>query len=104
MDVITFENIYHFTEEDGQEIVAICPNDGVYPNYYNCSTFITCSNGIQYIMECPEGLIWNVEEGKCDWPYNTDCVTYPGIEGIKYILMFQIRLDINVFLLSFFFV
>nr|CAH0112103.1 unnamed protein product [Daphnia galeata] len=57
--------------------VSVCPEDGVYPNYYNCSTFITCSNGIQYVMSCPEGLIWNVDTNKCDWPYNTQCVIYP---------------------------
>ncbi|XP_057369742.1 probable endochitinase [Daphnia carinata] len=55
----------------------ICPEDGVYPNYHNCTTFITCSNGLQYVMSCPEGLIWNVNTNECDWPYNTECVSYP---------------------------
>ncbi|EFX73742.1 putative peritrophic matrix protein PTM2 [Daphnia pulex] len=70
------------TEMDSQETdgrVSVCPEDGVYPNYYNCSTFITCSNGIQYLMACPEGLIWNVDTSECDWPNNTECVTYPAI-------------------------
>ncbi|XP_046644528.1 endochitinase-like [Daphnia pulicaria] len=68
------------TAMDSQETdrrVSVCPADGVYPNYYNCSTFITCSNGIQYVMACPEGLIWNVDTNACDWPYNAECVAYP---------------------------
>ena len=55
-----------------------CPQDGVYPNYYNCSTYISCSNGVIYVMACPDGLIWNVETNTCDWPANTTCVTYPN--------------------------
>ncbi|KAI9565819.1 hypothetical protein GHT06_009614 [Daphnia sinensis] len=65
---------------DAREIEGrayICPADGVYPNYHNCTTFITCSNGLQYVMPCPEGLIWNVNTSECDWPYNTECVSYP---------------------------
>ncbi len=62
-----------FSLLETDERVSVCPADGVYPNYYNCSTFITCSNGIQYVMACPEGLIWNVDTNACDWPYNTKC-------------------------------
>lgn len=69
---------YADVDRDGSSaFAAICPSDGDYPNYYNCTTYITCSNGIQYVMNCPEGLIWNVETGECDWPYNTQCVMYP---------------------------
>lgn len=58
-------------------VAYFCPEDGVYPNYYDCTTFITCSNGLQYVMSCPEGLIWNVDTNECDWPNNTECVSYP---------------------------
>lgn len=72
---LTSRCIWFYLETEGR--AYICPEDGVYPNYYNCTTFITCSNGLQYVMACPEGLIWNVDTNECDWPYNTECVSYP---------------------------
>lgn len=59
---------------------ATCPSDGMFPNYYDCSTYIHCTNGIQYVQPCPEGLIWNLEGGYCDWPENTVCAAYPVVK------------------------
>ncbi len=82
---------FSLLETDGR--VSVCPADGVYPNYYNCSTFITCSNGIQYVMACPEGLIWNVDTNACDWPYNTECVAYPRNINLGKLQVTKIKID-----------
>lgn len=77
---VSFAPRMQATPVDAREIVGVayfCPEDGVYPNYYDCTTFITCSNGLQYVMSCPEGLIWNIDTNECDWPHNTECVSYP---------------------------
>ncbi|XP_018319259.1 protein obstructor-E, partial [Agrilus planipennis] len=48
-----------------------CPHQfGLYKygDARNCGQFKNCANGIAYIIDCPEGLAFNEETYKCDWP------------------------------------
>nr|KAI8754759.1 chitotriosidase-1-like [Biomphalaria glabrata] len=45
-------------------------SDGNYADPNSCSTFISCSGLVTYIMPCPAGLVYNVKFDYCDWPYN----------------------------------
>ena len=45
-----------------EDRTAPCPYDGTWPNFYDCTTYIMCTNGISYVMPCPNGnLIINLE-------------------------------------------
>ncbi|XP_051166462.1 protein obstructor-E-like [Leptopilina boulardi] len=40
----------------------------------NCGKFMNCADGVGYIFDCPEGLAYNSETYRCDWPDQvTDC-------------------------------
>ncbi|XP_055885848.1 chitinase-3-like protein 1 [Biomphalaria glabrata] len=45
-------------------------SDGNYADPNSCSTFISCSGLVTYIMPCPAGLVYNVKYDYCDWSYN----------------------------------
>lgn len=34
----------------------------------NCGQFMNCADGIGYVFDCPEGLAFNPESYRCDWP------------------------------------
>ncbi|XP_012288766.1 protein obstructor-E isoform X2 [Orussus abietinus] len=34
----------------------------------NCGQFINCADGVGYVFDCPEGLAYNAETYRCDWP------------------------------------
>ncbi|XP_012254255.2 protein obstructor-E-like [Athalia rosae] len=34
----------------------------------NCGQFMNCADGRGYIFDCPEGLAFNAETYRCDWP------------------------------------
>lgn len=34
----------------------------------NCGQFKNCAAGTGYVFDCPEGLAWNKETYRCDWP------------------------------------
>ncbi|CAH1772593.1 unnamed protein product, partial [Owenia fusiformis] len=46
--------------------------DGYYPDIETgCTTYYLCSNGNFATRQfCPDGLVFNVNNGVCDWPYN----------------------------------
>ena len=81
------------TEIDRNErmLLSTCERDGNFPNYYDCTTFFQCSNGVQFLRMCPPPLIWNVDLNFCDWPDNTECTEYAGIdaadENLKFLRM-----------------
>ena len=40
----------------------------------DCSKFLQCSNGFEYEMPCPPGLLFNENPQNCDWEANVaDC-------------------------------
>ncbi|XP_039605054.1 chitin-binding domain protein cbd-1-like isoform X1 [Polypterus senegalus] len=43
------------------------PN-GNYVNPSNPNSYISCSNGLIYVMPCPVGLVYNPAKNACDWP------------------------------------
>ncbi|XP_050505597.1 peritrophin-1-like [Diabrotica virgifera virgifera] len=46
-----------------------CPEtDGTPLASSNSNNFCVCGGGVQHVMKCPDGLIFNVKEGICDWP------------------------------------
>lgn len=34
----------------------------------NCGQWMNCVNGKSFVFECPEGLAWNSDSYRCDWP------------------------------------
>ncbi|XP_029021929.1 chondroitin proteoglycan 2-like [Betta splendens] len=42
--------------------------NGNYFNPSNINSFYSCSNGLTYIMKCPEDLIFNQRLNACVWP------------------------------------
>ena len=51
---------------------ADCPRllDGNYRLSVCNHRFLTCSNGLAYLMDCPAGLLYNAAFDQCDWPRN----------------------------------
>ncbi|MFG2139316.1 chitin binding peritrophin-A domain-containing protein [Streptomyces sp. NPDC048650] len=47
---------------------ARCSTDKLMPYPGHADKFIQCSNGVPYVMPCPEGLEFNYPEQVCDWP------------------------------------
>lgn len=41
----------------------------------DCDKFCKCNWGSSIIMECPKGLLFNFDEGSCDWPENVVCLS-----------------------------
>nr|CAB3220098.1 L-rhamnose-binding lectin SML [Phallusia mammillata] len=59
------------------EITETCTGDdgemlstGPMANPDDCSKFYQCSNGYLYNMDCPSGLVFNPENGACDYLEN----------------------------------
>ncbi|XP_006623243.1 protein obstructor-E-like [Apis dorsata] len=56
---------------------ADCPHQYGYfkvGDKQNCGQFMNCADGKGYIFDCPEGLAFNSESYRCDWPDQvTDC-------------------------------
>ncbi|XP_019635215.1 PREDICTED: lactose-binding lectin l-2-like [Branchiostoma belcheri] len=55
------------------------PN-GNYPDPDECTRIYSCSNGIAYLMDCPEDLYYNEKTDQCDSPENVDCGCSDGYE------------------------
>ncbi|XP_066603121.1 protein obstructor-E-like [Prorops nasuta] len=48
-----------------------CPHQYGYfkvGDHQNCGQFMNCADGRGYIFDCPEGLAFNSETYRCDWP------------------------------------
>lgn len=48
-----------------------CPHQYAYyrsGDSRDCGKFVNCAAGIAYDFNCPEGLAWNKDTYKCDWP------------------------------------
>ena len=82
---------------------ADCPRllDGNYRLSACNHRFLSCSNGLAYLMDCPAGLLYNAAFDQCDWPRNivgcTDAsgeelndISGSGIEG-----QFLVEIDAN---------
>lgn len=51
----------------------------------NCGEFVNCADGKAYKFQCPEGLAFNSDTYKCDWP---DQVSDCDAEGINWYSVF----------------
>ncbi|XP_033327354.1 protein obstructor-E [Megalopta genalis] len=48
-----------------------CPHQYGYfkvGDHQNCGQFVNCAEGRGYVFDCPEGLAFNPESYRCDWP------------------------------------
>lgn len=45
----------------------ICKSDGMFENIDDPNTFWHCSNGINYLKNCPAPLVWSQELQQCSW-------------------------------------
>nr|XP_042900434.1 peritrophin-1-like [Parasteatoda tepidariorum] len=60
-----------------------CPKmDGIFENEANCSSFYFCVNGMAYLQECPQGLVFDIRNIKCDLPKVVGCKPPPGIMSV----------------------
>lgn len=56
-----------------------CSQDGVYrANNVTCDQYYVCIYGIQYLMDCPYGLVFNEQLKVCDWLENVTNCKPPG--------------------------
>lgn len=49
-------------QEDGQKIAT-----------NNCNSFIMCDNGVGRLQACEDGLLFDQEEGYCNWAQDVEC-------------------------------
>ncbi|XP_059221015.1 protein obstructor-E isoform X1 [Stomoxys calcitrans] len=49
----------------------------------NCGQFKNCASGRGYIFDCPDGLAWNPETYKCDWPDLVEACDAEAYLGFK---------------------
>ena len=63
-----------------EENQATCPSgfSGLIPHYTDCSKFINCNNGIEIVMDCAPGTLFDVKSNICNHPYVTTCANTPG--------------------------
>ncbi|VDM41817.1 unnamed protein product [Toxocara canis] len=47
--------------------------DGVYGGYCSAA-FTQCSNGLSIVHNCPQGLVFDQNAKRCDWPYNCHAI------------------------------
>jgi len=59
--------------------VPICPRDGYFPDYDDCTRFVQCVNGEAFIIQCPQNLVWSQEELTCDWSWRAPCQQQPHL-------------------------
>ncbi|KRX85113.1 Pre-mRNA branch site protein p14 [Trichinella sp. T6] len=60
-------------------ITNACKNkpNGSYPIKGNCKQFLSCSNEISYVMECPANTVYNAKIANCGHPEDVpDCQSY----------------------------
>ncbi|XP_056636220.1 peritrophin-1-like [Diorhabda sublineata] len=58
------------SEEDSE---CTTEDADIYVPSSDCTKFWQYSNGKAILMECPSGLLFNVDTIQCDWPENVDC-------------------------------
>ncbi|GFY38507.1 protein obstructor-E [Trichonephila inaurata madagascariensis] len=62
------------TEKPKPKQSKFCPKmDGIFSNEANCSTFYFCVDGTAYLQECPQGLVFDENNMKCDHPKVVGC-------------------------------
>lgn len=74
----THESNFHFynkIENCGKVGPDFCKDksNGDYSDPSNSCGYVTCSNGITYQRDCPDGLAWNNQGGYCDFSDSADC-------------------------------
>jgi len=60
---------------EADEVKDMCKDkpNGDYQHPSECSKYVTCSNAMEYVMKCPENLVFNPTIDKCDYKENTKC-------------------------------
>lgn len=65
----------------------------------SCGEYVNCVDGREYQFKCPEGLAWDPDSWRCDWP---DLVPSCNAEGTSYSHQKHNFLPLTVHLLEFF--
>lgn len=63
-------------EELTEENQATCPEgfSGIIPHYTNCSLFLNCDNGLEHVMNCASGTLFDVKSNTCTYENQAECV------------------------------
>ncbi|XP_077979655.1 chitin-binding domain protein cbd-1-like [Glandiceps talaboti] len=58
---------------------------GLYPYPSDCTKFINCGSGMEFVQSCPPGTVFNPRQLYCDWPANVpECdETLPSPTTVK---------------------
>lgn len=59
---------------------ARCPEgfSGIIPYYSDCSKFINCDKGVENVMDCAPGTLFDSTSNTCDYPEKAVCVNNQG--------------------------
>lgn len=61
-------------DNGGSPVGACDPNEpSLYPDPDDCTKYYQCSNGLEYLRNCPAGLNFSPSELVCDWPAAAGC-------------------------------
>lgn len=63
--------MFHFNFLEPPQATNDCPHQYGYfkvGDTQRCGQFMNCADGIGYVFDCPEGLAFNPESYRCDWP------------------------------------
>ncbi|KAK9711184.1 Chitin binding Peritrophin-A domain [Popillia japonica] len=58
-----------------EALQARCPQgfSGIIPHYTNCAKFINCNNGVEFVMDCAPGTLFDTKTNMCDYPHKATC-------------------------------
>ncbi|KAG8233209.1 hypothetical protein J437_LFUL013263 [Ladona fulva] len=54
--------------------IRLCPDDGSYPNPYDCHKYFVCISDNAWAFICPGKLYFNAEKKVCDTKGNAHCI------------------------------
>lgn len=67
-----------------------CLSGSVRRDPADCSVFYQCDGqGGKHTFNCPDGLLFNSEQGLCDWPDNVDCNNQLNLRSVVRISVYQ---------------
>merc|ERR1712083_1205809 len=89
------------------ETEFICTTNGSFPDPESCHKYYVCNimpdgDLKEFVFDCPPGLSFHAENGRCDWPTSEDCkhqvsvVACSSLEGEEARTLCQERLNLEV--------
>lgn len=72
---LVYDGPYETPRGDGSEVIEdkqICEEDEGHVSFQrdkqDCKMYYVCQGTVQHHKTCPTGLVFNENEGVCDWP------------------------------------